>query len=259
MPRNAVATGAIDYVLAPAEIARELHTLATHPYLIPSRPGDAGSETSPGRRPEIHRIFALLHGATKVDFSRYKPTTVRRRIGRRLMVLHLDSLTEYARYVERNPAELRELYRDLLISVTSFFRDPESFEALGKLLAGSLTNRRQSDDPVRAWVAGCATGEEVYSLAICLVEVLQENQLAVPVQLFGTDISDLALEKARHGTYPAGIEDDIRPERLRRFFTKVENGYQINKGIRETVCSPGTISQRIRRSLIWTWSAAATC
>jgi two-component system CheB/CheR fusion protein len=234
MPRNAIATGAIDYVLPPADIARELHTLATHPYLIPSRAGDARSETLPEGDGEIRRIFALLNGATKVDFSRYKPTTVRRRMGRRMMVLHLEGLTEYARYIEGHPAELRELYRDLLISVTSFFRDPESFEALRKLLAETLANRHQTADPVRAWVAGCATGEEVYTLAICLFEVLQSNQIQIPVQLFGTDISEMALERARHGIYPASIEDDINPERLRRFFTKVENGYQINKGVRES-------------------------
>lgn len=234
MPRNAVATGAIDYVLSPADIARELAALARHPFLIPSEQGDARSETLPEGDGSLRRIFALLQNTTKVDFSRYKPTTVRRRIGRRMMVQRVDGLSEYAQYVDHYPAELRELYRDLLISVTSFFRDPESFDALMKLLVSALTARGNTEEPVRVWVPGCATGEEVYSVAICLYEVLKENQLPVSFQLFGTDISDVALDRARHGMYPAGIEEDVKPERLRCFFTKIDSGYQINKVIRES-------------------------
>ncbi len=233
MPRSAISTGAVDYVLTPAEIARELAVLANHPFLVPSDPADAHSETLPEGENEIRRIFALLHGATNVDFSRYKPTTIRRRFGRRMMVLRLDTLADYARYIERHPEELRELYRDLLICVTSFFRDPDSFKALSTLVAHILSGNRSSEEPVRGWIPGCATGEEVYSLAICLFEVLQDNRLPAPVQLFGTDISEVALERARHGTYPIGIEDDVSPERLRRFFTNVDNGYQISKSVRE--------------------------
>ncbi len=234
MPHNAVATGAVDYVLAAHEIARELGNIARHPYLVPSRPGDAHSETLPEGENEVRRIFVLLYGATKVDFSRYKPTTVRRRIGRRMMVLRLDTLNEYARYLEGHPAELRELYRDLLISVTSFFRDPESFQALSRLLGETLSKRSKHDEAVRVWVPGCATGEEVYSLAICLIEVLQADFSSTSIQLFGTDISDMALDRARQGSYPAGIEEDIEPERLRRFFSKVDSGYQISKTVRES-------------------------
>ncbi|HYZ87080.1 MAG TPA: chemotaxis protein CheB, partial [Bryobacteraceae bacterium] len=234
MPRNAIATGAVDYVLSPAAIAKELASLARHPYLIPSQPGDARSETLPEGESELRRIFAILHASTKVDFTHYKGTTVRRRIGRRMMMLRFDSMAEYARYLEQHTAEVRELYRDLFISVTSFFRDPASFAALTKLLAGALGDRGRSEQPVRVWVPGCATGEEVYSIAICLFEVLQDKQLPVPLQLFGTDISDLALDKARHGIYSAIIEGDVSPERLRRFFTKVDSGYQISKVIRES-------------------------
>ncbi len=234
MPRNAVATGAVDYVLSPMEIARELAAIAKHPFLIPSEPGDAQSETLPEGDGSLRRLFSLLHNATKVDFTRYKPTTIRRRVGRRMMVQRVDSLSEYAQYVERHPAELRELYRDLLISVTSFFRDPENFDVLIKLLVSTLTGRSNKEESVRVWVPGCATGEEVYSLAICLYEVLKDNQLSVPLQLFGTDISDVALDRARRGLYPVGIEEDLQPERLRRFFSKVDSGYQINKVIRES-------------------------
>jgi len=234
MPRNAIATGAIDYVLSPTEIARELALIANHPFLIPSQPGDPHSETLPEGDGPLRRIFALLYNTARVDFSRYKPTTVRRRIGRRMMVHRLETLSEYAHYVEHHPVELRELYRDLLISVTSFFRDPETFKALVNLLAGTLTDRRDTEQPVRVWVPGCASGEEVYSLAICIYEVLKDKELVLPLQIFGTDISDVALDRARHGLYPVGIEEDITPERLRRFFAKVDSGYQISKTIRES-------------------------
>ncbi|MGC2659382.1 MAG: chemotaxis protein CheB [Bryobacteraceae bacterium] len=234
MPRNAIATGAVDYILPPAQIARELASIATHPFLLPSHPGDSHSETLPEGDGELSRIFALLFSATKVDFSRYKMTTVRRRIGRRMMVLRIDSLSDYIRYIERETAELRELYRDLLISVTSFFREPDSFEALKDLLLKALIARPQSEDPVRIWVPGCATGEEVYSLAMCVYELLKENQLSIPVQLFGTDISDIALDRARRGAYASSIEEDIPPDLLNRFLTKVDSGYQINKLIRES-------------------------
>ncbi|HEX4772865.1 MAG TPA: chemotaxis protein CheB [Bryobacteraceae bacterium] len=233
MPRNAVATGAVDYVLSPTEIARELATLAAHPFLVPSRPGDSRSETLPEGDGALRRIFALLNNVTKVDFSRYKPTTVRRRIGRRMMVLRIEGMQEYGHYIEHHSAELRELYRDLLISVTSFFRDPEGFDALTKLLVTALLKRDKPEDPIRVWVPGCATGEEVYSLAICLYDLLKDTQMSLPIQLFGTDISDVALDRARHGNYPIGIEEDVPPNRLRRFFTKTDNGYQINKVIRE--------------------------
>lgn len=234
MPRNAVATGAIDFVLDPADIARELNTIAIHPFLIPSRDGDSSSETLPQGDDELRRIFALLQGATKVDFSRYKATTVRRRIGRRMMVLRVETMAEYARRIEESSAELRELYKDLLISVTSFFRDPECFDALTRLLlVGTLARRNESDQPVRVWVPGCSTGEEVYSVAICLFEALQDHQPPVPLQLFGTDISEIALDRARRGSYPPSIEESIQPERLARFFSKVDNGYQINKVVRE--------------------------
>jgi two-component system CheB/CheR fusion protein len=234
MPRNAISTGAIDYVLAPADIACELTTIAKHPYLVPGRPGDSRSENLPEGNGELRRIFALLYGSTKVDFTRYKPTTIRRRIGRRMMVLRIDNLSEYASYIDENPAELRELYRDLLISVTNFFRDPEAFISVQKLLTSNFDAQRNIDDPLRLWVAGCATGEEVYSLAICAFEVLQEMQLALPVQIFGTDISEIGLDRARNGVYPAAIEEYVSPERLRRFFTKIESGYLINKSVRES-------------------------
>ncbi len=234
MPRSAVASGAVDYVLPPADIARELVELGRHPYLVPARPGVAETETLPEGETEMKRIYALLAAATKVNFSHYKPTTVRRRIGRRMMVLRLDTLADYARFTEQHPAELRELYHDLLISVTSFFRDPESFESLADLLAKRFEGDARKRESLRVWVPGCATGEEVYSLAICLNELLDLKQQTIPIQLFGTDISERALERARHGIYSEIICENVSAERLRRFFIKTESGYQINKAIRES-------------------------
>lgn len=132
------------------------------PYLIPSRRGDPTSETLPEDERELRRIFALPHNSSKVDFSRYKPTTVRRRVGRRMMVLRLNTVRDYARHIEHHPEELRDLYRDLLISVTSFFRDPASYRSLAKLISQMLGKREGKDEAVRVWVPGCATGEEVY-------------------------------------------------------------------------------------------------
>ncbi len=214
MPRNAIATGAVDFVLAPQEIGQELGELGRHPYLIVRQRGQADTETLPEGDGDLRRIFALLHAATKVDFTHYKPTTIRRRIGRRMMVLRTESLAEYARYSEHHPVELRELYRDLLISVTSFFRDPASFEALRLVLSSAMADRAQADQPIRIWVPGCATGEEVYSHAMSVYELLQEQQRRAPLQIFGTDISELALERARHGIYSESIKQDVSPERL---------------------------------------------
>ncbi len=234
MPRSAVSTGAVDYVLSPGEIGRELHRLAHHRFLITPENGVAEAETLPEGDVEIKRIFGLLYTATKVDFSQYKPTTMRRRVGRRMLILRLETISEYVTYIQQHPAELRELYKDLLISVTSFFREPQSFEALTRALKDGLEERAGKNEAVRMWVPGCATGEEAYSLAICLYELLQDRQLTVPVQLFGTDISEISLERARQGIYPNVISEDVSPERLRRFFLKVDSGYQVSKVIRES-------------------------
>ncbi len=235
MPRNAVASGAVDYVMPPADIGRELAQLGQHPSLHAARFGEEnGGKWAPEDDGELRRIFALLNASTSVDFSHYKPNTMRRRIGRRMMVLRIDSLGEYRRYAEEHGSELGELYRDLLISVTSFFRDPAVFESLTKHLAERLGQDGQRREAIRVWVPGCATGEEVYTLAICLNELLEEKGLASPVQIFGTDISELALDRARRGTYSEIIAETVSAERLRRYFSKVESGYQVVKQIRES-------------------------
>ena len=234
MPRNAIATGAIDYVLAPEEIARELARLSEHPYVRPrTRPKEPQAEVLPEGNGDIRKVFRILYSRTKVDFSHYKMNTVRRRIGRRMMIRKIRTLADYARFLEREPGETQELYRDLLISFTSFFRDPRVFDALAVRLQEILVSRKQTE-PFRVWVPGCASGEEVYSLAICLQEMTEALELDTPLQLFGTDISDLALDRARAATYPDSITQEVSAERLRRFFVRIDRGFQVAKSIRES-------------------------
>jgi two-component system CheB/CheR fusion protein len=232
MPRCAIATGAIDYILAPADIARELVNLSGHPYVRP-QPTEPKAEVLPAGNGELAKIFQILRSRTRVDFSHYKVNTIRRRIGRRMIIKRSGSLQDYLQLIEKDAFEVRELYRDLLISVTSFFRDGAVFSALTRQLKDALASRK-STDPFRVWVPGCASGEEVYSLAICLTELIEELGLDTPLQLFGTDISDLALERARAATYHDSIEQDVSPERLRRFFNRVDRGFQVVKAIRES-------------------------
>ena len=231
MPRNAIATGAIDYILPPEEIARELTRLSNHPYVRP-QPQEPHVEILPDGDGELRKVFRILRARTKVDFSHYKMNTIRRRIGRRMMIKRTGTLVEYVQLLDKEAGEAQELYRDLLISFTSFFRDPRAFDALAVLLKEILASR-QSTEPFRVWVPGCASGEEVYSLAICLKELTDALELDTPLQLFGTDISDLALDRARAATYPDSISQDVPAERLRRFFISVDRGYQVAKSIRE--------------------------
>jgi two-component system, chemotaxis family, CheB/CheR fusion protein len=230
MPRAAAATGAVDFILSPAEIARELAHLGRHPYVMPAEP--VSDEVLPDGDAELKRVFALLEAASKVDFSHYKLNTVRRRIGRRMIVNRSPDLASYAHLLEENSDEVTKLYRDLLISVTSFFRNPASFYALKRILEQRLV-AADGLETFRVWVPGCATGEEVYSLAITIHELLQDMQLQIPVQLFGTDISEVALARARAAVYSEIVSHDVPPEKLRRYFVKRDGSYQIIKDIRE--------------------------
>ncbi len=232
MPRNAIATGAIDYILSPEDIAKELGRLSQHPFVRVAEPNNAESESLPGGAVGMAHVFQILRTRTRVDFSHYKPNTMRRRIGRRMIVKRIKSLAEYVRLLEKQPDEVMELYRDLLISVTAFFRDQDVYSALSGLLRSRVA-ARDVHEPFRVWVPGCATGEEVYSLAICLKELLEDLELNTSLQIFGTDISEVALDSARSGTYPASISQDVSEERLRRYFVRSDRGFQVSKGFRE--------------------------
>src|SRR2546426_7361086 len=149
------------------------------------------------------------------------------------MTLHkIDKVKEYVHFLRRHPVEVEALYEDILIHVTSFFRDPDAFEVLKTEVFPTILKHRSPEEPIRIWVPGCSTGEETYSYGISLLEFLGDRKASIPIQLFGTDLSQLGIEKARAGTYPESIAADVSPERLRRFFVKVEGGYRINKTIR---------------------------
>src|SRR5262245_31917110 len=235
MPRAAIATGLIDMVGSPSEIANELVRLSRTP-LGPAN-HDLPGQPRGSRLPETEydTVLGLLRSATGVDFPRYKPTTIQRRLQRRMVLHKLDGLGDYVKYVEQNPTELQALYQDILIHVTRFFREPASFEALKKTVLPVAIENRGDDQPIRIWVCGCSTGEEAYSLAITAFEFLDEAGQNTPIQLFATDVSESAIEHARDGIYPESIASDVSPERLRRFFSKADCGYRIAKRVRD-VC-----------------------
>ncbi|HET6364307.1 MAG TPA: chemotaxis protein CheB, partial [Nitrospirota bacterium] len=232
MPKSAAQTGAVDFILPPEKIASELVRISRHPVM----PLLTATKTGPLlqiREDELHKIFMLVRTATGVDFTYYKQTTILRRITRRMVLHKIEALGQYVRYLQENPAEVGILYQDILINVTSFFREPETFNALKNLVFPRIVENRVSETPLRAWVPGCSTGEETYSLAMCFTEWSEEKGLSPPIQFFASDIDEAAIEKARQGVYPDNIVQDVSSERLRRFFTRTEQGYQISKTIRE--------------------------
>ena len=229
MPRSAVAAGCVDYVLPPKAIARELARIARHPYLV----RDQGPELAPAENTGLDLVFTLLRKSTGVDFTHYRQTTILRRIHRRMVVHKMEKIDEYVKYLQTNPAEIKALYQDVLINVTSFFRNPKMFDALKAQVFPSITKNRTAEGSLRIWTPGCASGEETYSVAVALLEYLGDKASQTHVQFFGTDISESSISKARSGLYPENIQADVSPERLRRSFTKVEGGYRISKTIRD--------------------------
>lgn len=232
MPHSAIAAGCVDYVLPPNAIARELARIARHPYV--SRDGGVrAAEIVSAETVGLHTIFQLLRGSTGVDFTHYRQTTILRRIQRRMVVQKIDKLEQYVKHMQANPAEIKALYQDMLINVTSFFRNPKVFEALKLDVFPTFTRNDGPEAAIRIWTPGCASGEETYSVAIALLEYLGDRAPHVPIQFFGTDVSDASVAKARAGLYPENIQSDVSAERLHRFFTKAEGGYRISKAIRD--------------------------
>jgi len=240
MPKSAVEAGCVDFVLPPKALAEELARIEKHPYIarVPTRPDELLGPASPS---DMHALFAMLRESKNVDFTHYKQSTLQRRIKRRMVLNHAESLKDYLRIVRREPRELHELYRDILIHVTGFFRDPEAFETLRKQVFPVLVkDRKPSEWPLRVWIPGCSTGEEAYSMAMALLEYVGPNNAnisAVPnsraVQIFATDISDDVLDRARSGVYPESVLSDLSPARLKRFFIRAESGYQVVQSVRE--------------------------
>lgn len=233
MPASAVAAGCVDFTLPPQGIANELARISKHPYVAGRQDGHIEDE-SKGSETHMAQVFRLLRRATKVDFSEYKPPTIGRRIQRRMVLHRLQKLGDYVNLLQHDRAEVNALYQDLLINVTSFFRNPEAFDALKQIVYPAILQTRGSSSvPIRLWVPGCSTGEETYSHAISLLEFLGEERTEVPMQIFGTDLSESAVQRARAGIYKESIEADVNPTRLRRFFHKSDGGYQISKTIRD--------------------------
>jgi two-component system CheB/CheR fusion protein len=228
MPRSAVMDGYVDYVLPPGEIARQLLRLADHPYAAPAPP-----EPPPPAEETLDEIINLLRSRTDVDFTQYKRSTIVRRIQRRMALRNFESFADYLSFLQKEPAELQNLYQDFLIRVTRFFRDEEVFPALKEKVFPALVRDRSPTTPLRIWVAGCSTGEEVYSLAIALLEYLGDAGLNIPIKILATDLNEAALERARAGLYVDNIEMDVSTERLHRFFAKLDGRYQISKAVRD--------------------------
>jgi two-component system CheB/CheR fusion protein len=232
VPRSVIATGLVDYELPPAEMPAQLIAYVAHAFGKPPR---AASAPAPKAENAMKKIFILLRAQTGHDFSQYKPNTIHRRIERRMAVHQIESMDGYVKYVQQTPAEVEALFRDLLIGVTNFFRDPEAFKAIEEQVIPKLFAGKPAGAVVRVWAAGCSTGEEAYSIAILLAERQKAMKRSFTVQVFATDIDSQAITTARAGVYPASIAADISPERLARFFTAEPGGsaYRIHKGIRD--------------------------
>jgi two-component system CheB/CheR fusion protein len=232
MPHNAIATGMVDYELPPAEMPAQLIAYVTHALGKPPRSAATAAPQSEGA---LKRIFILLRGQTGHDFSQYKPSTIYRRIDRRMAVHQIEGMDDYVKYLQQTPAEVEALFHDMLIGVTNFFRDTEAFTALETLVIPKLFESKPVGGVLRAWTTGCSTGEEAYSIAILLQERIETLKQSYKIQVFATDIDSNAIAIARAGIYPASIADDVSAERLARFFTLEPSGdaYRVHKSIRD--------------------------
>lgn len=231
MPSSAIATNLVDYILVPADMPKQLVAYGKGPFVSSLVPG-GGQENIPAE--DLQTILALLRSRTGNDFSSYKTNTVHRRIQRRMNVHQIPTSRQYIQYLQQIPSEIDTLFNELLISVTCFFRDPAAWDALTLALT-ELINSRPDQYTLRVWVPGCATGEEVYSLAIVLRECLDNLKRSMSIQIFGTDLHADAIETARLGQYVEGIEGDVSPERRQRFLVHSDEKYRIRQEIRETV------------------------
>ncbi|TLG72651.1 chemotaxis protein CheB [Methylocystis sp. B8] len=270
MPRSAIAAGCVDFVLKPEDIAKELARIADHPF-VAERPlaspeddrafavaheddetplpsgghgapatdieqarGEGRAVRGKARDNGFRKILLLLRNHSGVDFSLYKSTTIQRRISRRMVLNRKDALEDYADFLRGNAKELDALYSDVLIRVTSFFRNPEAFDVLKRQVFPRFL-QNSAGEPFRAWVLGCSTGQEAYSIAMAFVEAAEEAHSAHKIQIFATDVNDALLDKARQGLYAKSLTQDVSPERLRRFFIEEADGYRVDKRLREMI------------------------
>jgi two-component system, chemotaxis family, CheB/CheR fusion protein len=229
MPTHATDAGYVDYVLPPKRIAEELTALIRHRFSVTS----ANDELAKHEK-EIKKILSIVLDKFDVDFfSHYKRTTVNRRILRRMAITKIEDFEAYSRKLRTDDKELDALYNDFLINVTSFFREPNFYAGLKKVVFPHLVKDRNSSDPIRIWIPGCATGEEAYSTAITITEFLRAKKLVLPVQIFATDLDEKAITKARHGVYSKNAMSAVDQSRIEKFFTTIDGHYQIDKSIRD--------------------------
>jgi two-component system, chemotaxis family, CheB/CheR fusion protein len=233
MPRSAIAEEVVDMVLSPKEIAVELDRLGKKSFVIESAMTGSSEEEIFISEDEIRQIIQLLRKSVGVDFSHYKFNTINRRIIRRMLLHKLDTLDDYILYLKQHANEINLLYQDLLINVTSFFRDPDSIEYLAKTLLPRLIKNKPPNEPIRVWIPACSSGEEAYSIAMLLVELAAEKTGVKPIQIFATDLSEQAIMKARIGMYSVNELVNVSPKQLQRFFTKVDGSYRVVKSLRD--------------------------
>ena len=236
MPHSAIATGEVDFILSPKEIALELARLSKHPF-VRSAKGEGKTvnreDIIDNNNPQLKIILKQLHKATGVDFEAYKMNTIKRRIIRRMLLYKIHNLKEYAELLSQKNEETDILYQDLLINVTSFFRDTDSHKYLKQHLFPSLLKKKKSGESLRIWVPACATGEEAYSLAMMLLEIKESKSIDTPVHIFATDLSEQAISKARIGVYSKQELESVSPKRIQRFFLKTDGSYRVNKAVRD--------------------------
>jgi two-component system CheB/CheR fusion protein len=233
MPHSAIAAGAADFILSPKDIALELSRLSKHPLIKTIGVKSGEEDLIENSNPDLKIILNLLHKVTSVDFSVYKMNTIKRRIIRRMLLYKITQLKEYANLLSQKKEEIDILYQDLLINVTSFFRDAETYKYLKGTLFPKLLKRKKTGESLRIWIPACATGEEVYSMAMILLEIQESKGTNIPVHIFATDLSEQAISKARIGNYTEHDLENVSPKRLQRFFTKGASGFQVNKALRD--------------------------
>ncbi len=231
MPRNSIATGLVDFIIPVAQMPGKIMSYRDQLGSTPIVRGEHADEDAKA----LLDVFTLLRIRTGHDFTNYKRATVLRRIERRLAVREISSLPDYARYMREKPEESEALLRELLISVTNFFRDKSSFDRLEELVVPKLLDGKTGEDHLRVWVAGCATGEEAYSLAMVLADAAAHLTSTPDIQIFATDLDEDAIARARNGFYSLAETADVPPERLRRYFIKEPDGFRVRRELRELV------------------------
>ncbi len=235
MPDSAIAEGVVDFILSPGEISKKLNWMSKHPLLkrkgIKSTPENEIENNNPDLKSILQHVYKKKH----VDFNVYKMNTIKRRMLRRMIIHKIGTLKEYSKLLDANNDEVEQLYQDLLINVTDFFRDPEAFISLKKSVLPRLLKKKAPGETFRVWVAACATGEEVYSIAMLLLELLDNKPSNIHLQIFATDLSAQAINEARNGNFSTQQLKNVSPKRLQRFFTRSKENYRISKKLRD-VC-----------------------